>query len=234
MNQAASLAAALALGMTLEARGGQVQEGSRDLSRLAAALKLTASGGVGAWLERLGDGRGDQKAERLLAVSLTGIVVMEREGDASSVRVDPEMDRLLHDSSPPIVLIHNHPANVGLSAADLRQLAKRGVAAIVAIAHDGSVFMAARGPRMDADFFEERQHAHATAQVLDRLRIEWPSRSVSVEESTGLFSHLVGMALARAGMIQYWFRLRGTARESYERSRMVFSRVVVSASGRLK
>ena len=55
-----------------------------------------------------------------------------------------------------VVLVHNHPANAGLSAADTQQLAKPGVAAIVAVGHDGSVFIASAGPRLNRDFFEMR------------------------------------------------------------------------------
>ena len=47
------------------------------------------------------------------------------------------------------VLVHNHPSSVGLSAADIGQLSKPGVAAIVAIGHDGSVFVASAGRAMN-------------------------------------------------------------------------------------
>ena len=55
------------------------------------------------------------------------------------------------------------------------QLAKPGVAAIVAIGHDGSVFIASAGPRFDPDLFEERQCAlvvfgYVTEGTAERLR----------------------------------------------------------------
>jgi hypothetical protein len=36
--------------------------------------------------------------------------------------------------------------------------------------------------------------------------------------------------MAKAGIIDYWFTQRGTGRESFDRARVVFSRVVVGAA----
>lgn len=47
-------------------------------------------------------------------------------------------------------------------------------------------------------------------------------------------SHLVALALARASIIDYWFTLRGTGRESFDRARVVFNRVVVGAAAQLR
>jgi hypothetical protein len=125
-------------------------------------------------------------------------------------------------------------ANAGLSAADTQQLAKPGAAAIVAVGHDGSVFIASAGPRLNRDLFEVRQYALAQAEVRKRLRGEWASGRVSVAVSDAHFSHLVTLALAKANIVQYWFSLRGTGRESYEGARIVFSQVVVGAAAQLK
>ena len=131
------------------------------------------------------------------------------------------------------LLVHDHPANVGLSSDDLRQLTKPGIAAIVAIGHDGSVFIASAGPRLDRDLFQDEQYVLAKAEVMKRLRAEWPSGQVTVSVSDAHFSHLVTLALQRAGIVQYWYKLRGTGRESFEKTRVVFARVVVGAAGQL-
>ena len=55
-----------------------------------------------------------------------------------------------------------------------------------------------------------------------------------VAVSDAHFSHLVTLALAKANIVQYWFSLRGTGRESYEGARIVFSQVVVGAAAQLK
>lgn len=234
MNQPELLVAGcVTLAMVTGVSGKAAQQGLTDLPRLAASLDLTERG-VRSWLEQLGVGVDVPPTERLLAVSLTGKPLLERHGGSSLVRVDPELDNKLRQPGMAVVLIHNHPTDVGLSVADIGQLAKPGVAAIVAVGHDGGVFIASAGPRLNPDFFEERQYAAARTEVLKRLRAEWPSGRVSVAVSDAHFSHLVTLVLARAGIVQYWFKLRGIGRESYEGARIVFSQVVVGAAERLK
>ncbi|HET7219409.1 MAG TPA: hypothetical protein VFJ02_15235 [Vicinamibacterales bacterium] len=205
-----------------------------DLARMAASLDLTETG-VRRWLEQLGAGSLGAPGEQLMAVSPTGTPLLDRRGGSgSSVRLDPELDTLLREPDRSVVLIHNHPASGGLSAADVGQLAKAGVAAIVAVGHDGSVFAAAAGPQFDRDFFEERQYAVARAEVFKRLRAEWPSGRLSVPVSDAHLSHLVTLALARANVVRYWFELRGVNRESFEAARFIFGRAVTGAADRLR
>ena len=214
------------------AAGTAVQGRPRDVSVVAARLDLTETG-VRKWLERLGATVLGASTERLLAVSLTGTLLLDRGGGSSFVQLGPELDTLLRAPDASIVLIHNHPAGAGLSAADISQLAKPGVAAIVAIGHDGSVFVAGAGPNLDRDFFEERQYPAARAEVFERLRSEWPSR-LSVAASDAHLSHLVMLALDRAAIVDYWFELRGANRESFETARIIFGRVVAGAAARLR
>ena len=131
------------------ASGEAAHEGLVDPAMLAATLDLT-EGGVRRWLDRLGVSGDGSPTERLLAVSLTGQLVEERHGGSSLVHIDSELDTTLRQPEMSVVLVHNHPANAGLSAADTQQLAKPGVAAIVAVGHDGSVFIASAGPRLNA------------------------------------------------------------------------------------
>ena len=223
----------VALALASRVSGETAPERLTDLPRLVAALDLTERG-VSRWLDELRVTADEPPTERLLAVKETGERLFERHGGSSSVRVDPELDNTLRQPDMAVVLVHNHPTNVGLSVDDMGQLAKPGVAAIVAIGHDGSVFIAAAGPRFDRDFFEERQCALASADVAKRLRVEWASRRVSVAASDAHFNHLVTLALAKARMVQYWFNLRGIDRESYERGRAVFGNVIVGAAERLR
>jgi hypothetical protein len=220
------------LAVTIGVSGEAAQERPMDLPGLVARLDLTEAG-ARRWLEQLGVNGDGASTERLMAVSVTGAPLLEREGGGSSVRIDPELDTLLLQPGMAIVLVHNHPANVGLSGNDLRQLTKPGITAIVAIGHDGSVFIASAGPRLDRDLFQDEQYALAKAEVMKRLRAEWPSGRVTVSVSDAHVSHLVTLALQRAGIVQYWFKLRGPGRETYEQARMVFGRVVEGAAGRL-
>lgn len=223
----------LAVASATGAAEASAPEASTDLRKLAASLDLTGQG-VARWLARLGVTRDGPPVERLLAVSLTGELLMERHGEGSQVRVDPELDDLLRRAGTSTVLVHNHPASVGLSLADLRHLGKPGLAAIVAIGHDGSVFIASAGPRLDPLLFAERQHAVATAEVRKQLRIEWPSGRLTVAAGDAHTSHLVTLALAKAGVVQYWFTLRGNSRVSYEYGRLIFSRIAIVSADRLK
>lgn len=206
---------------------------SIDVARLVSSLDLTDLGAA-RWLARLEANGSDPAAERLLAVTATGEPVMERDGGRSSVDVGVDLDRLLRQQDRSIVLIHNHPSNVGLSAADIGQLARPGVAAIVAVGHDGSVFVAAPGPRMDPDHVEDRQYAEASAEVTRRLRKDWPSEHVPFAIADAHLNHLVARAMAGTGVIDYWFALRGTSRDSYARAQMVFGHVVAGTAAQLK
>jgi hypothetical protein len=214
------------------ARGSAAPTRQKELQKLATALDLTDRG-VGKWLDRLGVIAGNADSERLIAVTVTGELLFERQGDASSVRVDPELDGRLGDRDQPVVLVHNHPANAGLSAADLRLLTRRGLAAIVAIGHDGSVFAASAGPLFDRDFFEEHQYAVAYGEVQKRLRYDVGPR-ISGTVSAAHSLHLVTLVLSDAGVLYYWFDLRGAGRLSYDESRFTFANLVAAASKPLK
>jgi hypothetical protein len=223
----------LAMAFTMGARGEAAQERPVDLPGLVARLDLTETG-ARRWLDRLGANAERASGERLLAVTVTGAPLLKREGTSSSVYIDPELDMLLRRPDMAIVLVHNHAANVGLSGYDLEQLTKPGTAAIVAIGHDGSAFIASAGPRLDRVFFHDEQFALAKAEVQQRLQAEWRSRRVSVAVSDAHLSHLITRVLEKAGIVRYWFTLRGTGRESYEMARLIFGQVIEGAAARLK
>lgn len=205
-------------------RGVEAQGRRVDLRMVLSTLDLT-DGGAAKWLERLQWNGHDGPSERLVAVSLTGELLLEIKGDRSSVHVNADLDRLLIRADDSIILVHNHPANVGLSAADIGQLGKPGVAAIVAIGHDRSVFVAMRGNRARAGFLIDRQYEDVRSETQRRLRTILPD-GVRVADAAAQFSHLVCRALDRAGVIQYWSELRGPTRWSYEAARRAFGQVV--------
>lgn len=218
---------------TAHAAGAQVvQKPPIDLSELAERLQLTDAG-VWRWLDRLGAEDGS-RAERLLALESTGKILIERRGDDSTVRVDPELDDLLLRPGAGIVLVHNHPASVGLSLADLRHVHKPGVVAVVAIGHDGSVFIAAAGPRFDHSGAADLHYPVALAEIRDRLRREWPSGRLSIAASDAHTSHLVTLAFARARVVQYWFKFRGGSLVTYQETPFVFTRIAALGAARLK
>jgi hypothetical protein len=173
MNQQHVLAAVLAAAVAVSPASGEAGDQATDPRALASSLDLTGSG-VRQWLEALGvEGGGPPVvSERLLVVNTTGTVLTRRDGVSASVHVDSEVDSLLLRPGTAAVLVHNHPANVGLSGPDLHHLTKPGVAAVVAIGHDGSVFLAVRaiqgGHRRAAEELERADDVGA--QDLDRAR----------------------------------------------------------------
>ena len=211
--------------VVLIAAGGAEAEGRRvDLRTVISTLDLTDRGAA-RWLERLQWTGNEGPAERLLAVNLAGEPLLEINGDRSSVHVSADLDRLLIQAGRSIILVHNHPSNVGLSAADIGQLAKGGVAAIVAVAHDRSVFVAMRGEGAHAGVLIERQYQGVQSETQRRLRTALAD-GVPVADADAHLNHLVCRALNRAGVLEYWAELRGPTHRSYEAARMPFGRVV--------
>jgi len=209
------------------------QEHPRALKELVTRLNVSDRG-IAAWLEKLGVRPTGPVGERLLIVDSAGEPIVERNGGTSAVVLDADLDRVLCTPGTSAVLVHNHPSNVGLSAADIGQLSKPGVAAIAAIGHDGSVFIAAAGRGTDRDFLQARQYTQALNEVRRRLQAEWPSQNVSISVSDAQLNHLVARALAQAGIIQYWADLRGDTRASYDLAAPVFNRVVAGTAAYLR
>ena len=169
-----------------------------------------------------------------MALTSMGRLVATREGSESAVFLGPDLDRELLTPGNAIVLVHNHPGNAGLSTNDLGQLTKPGVAAIVAVGHDGSIYMAARGHRYDLAAFEERQSDPLKVEVRKRLRVECGARAVTTEVADAHFSHVVALALAKAGVIVYEAILAGATRTSYDAARITLGRVAAGASARVR
>ena len=124
----------------------QLEAGGKELRRLLQSLEL-AGPGVSRWLFALGVNEADIRQEQLIAVTTSGALVGRIAGGDFSVTVVPELMARLDTPGADIVLVHNHPTSTSLSWADISFLTKPGVAAVVAIGHDGSVYAAMRGRR---------------------------------------------------------------------------------------
>jgi len=201
-----------------------------DVSRLAARLGFTSKG-VPRWLAALGVGPEPNAVERLLLVSLSGEIVASRDGGHSRVNLTRDIDDRLLASPADLVIVHNHPANASLSTSDLLQLSKPGVAAIVAVAHDASLYLAVRGPCYDRQEFEARQYGPVRMEIANRLRLAWMTGQIRQEAVDGHFSHVAALALAKAGVIEYRAVLSPRERESFESASVLFSQIVTAAAG---
>ena len=196
---------------------------------LAARLDLSGRG-TAAWLRQLE--RNGAATERLLAVTTSGELVMAREGGRTAVAIGVELDLLLRRPGSAIVLIHNHPSNTALSAADIGQLSKPGVAAVVAICRDGSVFMAAAGPRMDGDFLESHQYFAADAEVSQRMELARINahHGQTPPGCAGISSHARSRKPASSA---YWADIRSGGRQQLDAERQVLAPLVESVAARL-
>jgi hypothetical protein len=181
------------------------------------------------WLVVLGvpDGAGaDHTRERLVILAADGRVVRVVEGAERKVELSADLDRLLTTPGANLALIHNHPAGNGLSPDDLSQLEKAGVAMVVAIGHDGSIYSAARGARFPAvgvagsdDGLYERARARA-----DRVLRE--ARDVKVRSTFDAnVHHLVAEGLRAAKVLDYRAVLGAERRVSISDARVFLARV---------
>jgi hypothetical protein len=203
------------------------------LNSVAEQLHLT-KGGANEWLDRLGVSGNPPAAEHLLAVTFDGQVVAMRDGTAQQVVLGVDLDRRLLTSGAGIVIVHNHPASTGLSANDLQQLEKPGVAAIVAIGHDGSVYLAAAAPGLDRRLFVANQYASARAAVDRSLRNDVAGWKITQANAERHLAHIVALALSKAGVIEYIAALAPDRRASYDEARTVFGIAVAAAAARVE
>ncbi len=168
--------------------------------------------------------------EVLLAVDEVGTIVEVREGSGSRVVVDRAFGQLLKRPGAGLTLIHNHPGCTSLSASDLGQLGEPGVAAIVAIGNDGSIYGAVAGPAFDGASFESWLYPLTRAAVLGRLNRERPSQPGEAAALNSHIDHLIATALHKAGAIRYRARLAGSRGASFESGRTLAGYIVESVS----
>jgi hypothetical protein len=213
--------------------GAGAQAQRRDLKRLAKDLHLTPAG-VPDWLKTLGVDPLGPAVERLLAVTVAGEIVSTRDGIAQHVMFGTELDLKLLNPVSDLVLIHNHPHSLGFSADDLVQLQKPGVTAVVAVGHDGSVYIAARGPRYDRDMFEPVQYAGARKAVTLGVTEALAAHTLTNERVDAHFAHVISLALARAGVIDYYTDLAAERRSQFETARAAFGQLVAFAASRVR
>lgn len=205
------------------------QRGARDdLAGLLTSLHLTGAG-TEQWLDRLAPaGRTGRPAhERLIAVTVDGATVAIVDGTARRVPLGRALDARCLQPGAGIVLVHNHPHSLGLSADDLSQLAKPGVAAVVAIGLDGSLYAAAAARRFPGDAFRDLIYAPALAEAGQQMRHE--RAGLAEDDPGGWMPHLMGLALAEAGVIEYRATLAPDRQAAFDRDRPALGRVIAVA-----
>jgi len=231
----ASRAAISALALVVisgQATAVGAQEARARLDQLVHGLDLTERGAP-RWLSALTLDLTQPAQERVVAVTPAGELVDSLLGQSSHAVLGPAFDTRLLQPGANLVLVHNHPNDSGLSGDDLLQLTKPGVAAVAAVGHRRSVYVAIAGRSYDRNAFEHRQYAIARDELARQLLAQ-QARGLAGAVVAEHFTHLVSLALAEAGVIDYRATLCASRRESFERNRLALTEAVVFAAGRLK
>lgn len=170
--------------------------------------------------------------EHLVALS-DGRPVWVAAGGPGHVVITAEQDAQLYRSGAQIVLVHNHPTGEPLSGVDLEQLAKPGVAAVVALGNDGSVYVASAGPRFDRLEFLHQHHPQARRATEQEFRYRRTARVQALDIDLQ-FEHVVATALYKADIIRYRALLAPRRQRSYLDCRPLCGTVSESVASTLR
>lgn len=155
------------------------------------------------WRDALTQGGRLPPHERLVVVTPDGGIVRIVEGEETQVNLPADLQAALATGALRATLVHNHLADRGLSCADFRQLAKPGVAQVVAVGGRGSVFEAAAGPEYDARLFDAASCRDLFDRVATQLSAQLGAMLGPRSEPVDQVPHVVARALASAGVIVY-------------------------------
>ncbi|HEY7473390.1 MAG TPA: hypothetical protein VH679_00140 [Vicinamibacterales bacterium] len=225
------LFALVSLGGVLDA--GPPEQRSPGTERRLVLPDGRLSGLSGAyWATALANGGPAPRHERLLVVMPDGRLLDVIDGERDHVLLPVELSRELSQRKLDVALVHNHPAGVSLSGTDLMHLAKIGVAAVIAIGSEGSVYEASAGARFDV--FDDGLYLGLIRRLQDRLAREaWRSN----EDPGALYQHvphLAAVVLHRARVIDYRVVPSLTAHLAFVRYREVLERVATAEVRRLE
>jgi hypothetical protein len=186
------------------------------------------------WAGALANGGAVPAHERLLAVLPDGLVLGVVDGEWNRVTLPLELVRSLSEQTLQATLVHNHPTRVSLGEWDVRHLAKAGVARVIAIGSDGTVYEAAAARRYRRALITGNVYPVLEARVGRRLTAEaWRRR-----EDPGTLAlyvpHLVAAVLDRAQVLQYVVTPSDAGQPGFDRYRPVFERVIGAEARRLE
>lgn len=214
-----------------EGNHGDFLEGrSRARGELPKQAKPTEPGAIS--VDQLSKLEGDARAyvvgqgkkdgnEHLYALDLKSGRVLARatSHQRDAIAIPSELTKLASDPTQRIAYHHSHPDGFSLSLMDLKLLNRRpGLAKVVAHGHDGSQYQATRGDMQNFDIILSSADSEMDRQA-DLVR----RRGASM---TGIDAHLVNLALAAEGVIQYQYTLSPVLSAHFEKDRAVYERIV--------
>lgn len=145
-----------------------------------------------------------------------------RQGDANRSSVIPTkaMFDAFADPDRRVVAIHDHPSSGSFSPADVRMLLSQpGLAQVVAVGLDGSIYrMAKAGRRVDPDSVWQSALVGLQLAVLDG--------EIGQADYAGSVAHLFAMLLDRMGVITYRHAMAGVGADRAARLAPVFDRLL--------
>jgi hypothetical protein len=184
--------------------------------------------------------------EQLVAIDRAGCIVAAIDGGSASAEPDDTLRERLRREGEGIVLVHNHPRGLSLSFNDLGQLTQPGVAGVIVVGNDGSLYAASLGerytslqldgPPVTVVGFQERGHTTLTvfvASAQSEVRRLNATAGVDGRAFDSHFDHLVSLALRDAGAIRYWSILSGDRRQTFARFNEDFGRFIAGARERV-
>lgn len=166
------------------------------------------------------------------------ILPIETSGANDAVALTPQMRAFLTDRGGEVH--HNHPRSSSLSGQDLVQSARFG-AKVVAYGHDGSVYAAKARTNTRRDAVRSRIMMRAweaamiavSREAVALRRARWTDRSYR-EIAEDDLHHVANLALAKAKLISYRFRLSATAERRLRPHQGDIQRIAHDVSRRLR
>jgi len=191
--------------------------------------KAIVAGEAETWLAALRNAGGafDLKNERVLVVDADGVVLDQADGEKDAVAFPSRFLRFLRQPTPSVTLVHNHPGNTGLSKQDLYQLGHPGVARVIAVGNDGSLYEARRGAAFDAGTFERLVYPAAHKALMFRIAQSTDSCVLQDGRINTHFAHGLALSLARAGVLEYRAQLDPQREAAWKAVRIWFIRAGV-------
>jgi hypothetical protein len=154
-------------------------------------------------------------------------LAQDTSNEPGRVYIPAELTQFANDPTRKIAYHHDHPDGFSLNTGDLRVMAKRpGLYEVVAYGHDGSRFMARRRDFQDFEIALESAR-HEIWQQTGLVR----RRGLFLED---LEAHLINLALARAGIIDYQFELSEKRQRFYTSEQTALDSMVDAAVMKIK